>query len=125
MVKMKKSRKGRPYMTMTYNELSTEAKETALNSFVNFYVSQYNKESLEILGSHVENGLIATINQILRDNQFMGHSKLVEISIRLSKPVYQEILSQLTNVKFQKDGEPVVDWLTAWKEKEEQLPEED
>ncbi|MBB1095824.1 DUF3368 domain-containing protein [Limosilactobacillus agrestis] len=112
-------------MTMTYNELSTEAKETALNSFVNFYVSQYNKESLEILGSHVENGLIATINQILRDNQFMGHSKLVEISIRLSKPVYQEILSQLTNVKFQKDGEPVVDWLTAWKEKEEQLPEED
>ena len=65
---------------------------------------------------------MATINQILRDNDFMGHQELVNVSTPLSKPAYQKIL---LNVKFQEDGEPVIDWMKAWEQKEEQLPEED
>ncbi|MBC8743343.1 DUF3368 domain-containing protein [Lactobacillus sp. Marseille-P7033] len=110
---------------LSYSELSEDAKQNALNSFIDFYVSQYSKGSLEILGSRVSNELIATINQVLRDNQFMDHHELTEVSTRLSKPTYQEILADLTDVKYQEDGEPVVDWMTAWSEKEEQLPEED
>ncbi len=57
---------------LSYSELSTDAKEVALNSFINFYVDQYRaKGSLEILSSQVSNELMATINQILRDNDFL------------------------------------------------------
>ena len=55
----------------------------------------------------------------------MGHQELVNVSTRLSKPAYQKILTALPNVKFHEDGEPVVDWMKAWEQKEEQLPEED
>ena len=104
---------------LSYSELSDDAKEVALNSFINFYVDQYHRGSLEILSSQVSNELMATINQILRDNAFMGHQELVNVS------TYQKILTALTNVKFHEDGEPVVDWMKAWEQKEEQLPEED
>ena len=110
---------------LSYSELSEDAKEVALNSFINFYVDQYRKGSLEILSSQVSNELMATINQILRDNDFMGHQELVNVSTRLSKPAYQKILTALLNVKFQEDGEPVIDWMKAWEQKEERLPEED
>ena len=110
---------------LSYSELSEDAKEVALNSFINFYVDQYCRGSLEILSSQVSNELMATINQILCDNAFMGHHELVNVSTRLSKPAYQKILTALTNVKFHEDGEPVVDWMKAWEQKEEQLPEED
>ena len=99
---------------LSYSELSEDAKEVALNSFINFYVDQYRRGSLEILSS-----------QILRDNAFMGHQELVNVSTRLSKPAYQKILAALPNVKFHEDGEPVVDGMKAWERKEEQLPEED
>ncbi|MCD7134956.1 DUF3368 domain-containing protein [Limosilactobacillus rudii] len=112
-------------MGLNYSELSSAAKETALESFINFYVSQYEKESLEILSSHVSNQVMATINEVLRENNFMGHHELVDVSYRLSKPAYQEILAQLADVKFMEDGEPVVDWKVAWQEQEEKLPEED
>lgn len=110
---------------LSYSELSDDAKEVALNSFINFYVAQYSRGSLEILSSEVSNELIATINQILRDNDFMGHQELVNISTRLSKPAYQKILTTLTNVKFQENGEPIVGWMKAWEQKAEKLPEED
>ena len=110
---------------LSYSELSEDAKEVALYSFINFYVDQYRRGSLEILSSQVSNELMATINQILRDNDFMGHQELVNVSTRLSKPAYQKILTALLNVKFQEDGEPVIDWMKAWEQKEEQLPEED
>ena len=93
---------------LSYSELSGDAKEVALNSFINFYVDQYRRGSLEILSSQVSNELMATINQILRDNAFMGHQELVNVSTRLSKPAYQKILAALPNVKFHEDGEPVV-----------------
>ncbi len=102
---------------LSYSELSEDAKEVALNSFINFYVDQYRRGSLEILSSQVSNELI--------DNAFMGHQELVNVSTRLSKPAYQKILAALPNVKFHEDGEPVVDWMKAWERKEEQLPEED
>lgn len=102
---------------LSYSELSEDAKEVALNSFINFYVDQYRRGSLEILSSQVSNELMATINQILRDNDFMGHQELVNVSTRLSKPAYQKILTALLNVKFQEDGEPVIDWMKAWEQK--------
>ena len=80
---------------LSYSELSEDAKEVALNSFINFYVDQYRRGSLEILSSQVSNELMATINQILRDNDFMGHQELVNVSTRLSKPAYQKILMEL------------------------------
>ena len=110
---------------LSYSELSDDAKEVALNSFINFYVDQYQRGSLEILSSEVSNELMAAINQILRDNAFMGHQELVNVSTQLSKSAYQKILTALPNVKFQENGEPVVDWIKAWEQKEEQLPEED
>lgn len=110
---------------LSYNELSADAKETALNSFINFYVDQYKKGSLEILSAHASNEVMSTINETLQENSFMAHRELVNVSYRLSKPAYQEILAQLTNIKFQDDGEPVVDWPIAWEEQEEELPEED
>ena len=76
---------------LSYSELSTDAKEVALNSFINFYVDQYRKGSLEILSSQVSNELMATINQILRDNDFMGLQELVNVRPRLIKPAYQKI----------------------------------
>lgn len=90
-----------------------------------FMLINNRRGSLEILSSQVSNELMATINQILCDNAFMGHQELVNVSTRLSKPAYQKILTALTNVKFHEDGEPVVDWMKAWEQKEEQLPEED
>lgn len=108
-----------------YSDLSSEAQETALRSFIKFYVHQYMNDSLEILGAHVSNGIMATINQILRENSFMGPAELTALSYRLSKPAYVEILTQLTDVSFNPDGAPVVDWALSWEEKEEKLPEED
>ncbi|WP_076459560.1 hypothetical protein [Limosilactobacillus caccae] len=110
---------------LNYVELTGEAKETALRSFINFYVHQFANNSLEILGSHASNGVMATINEILQQYNFMGHRELVELSYKLSKPAYEEILEELTDVKYSEDGEPVIDWEQAWEEKEEKLPEED
>ena len=108
-----------------YAELSTTAKETALKSFINYYVDQYCKESLEILGAKVDNGPMGTINEVLRLNAFMDHGELVAESYRLSKSAYEEILDQLTDVLYHDDGEPVVGWENAWEKQEEQLPSED
>lgn len=110
---------------LRYSELNSEAQETALRSFIKFYVHQYLDDSLEILGAHVSNGVMATINQILRENSFMGPAELNTLSYRLSKAAYVEILNQLDDVFFNPDGAPVVDWKLAWEEKEEKLPEED
>lgn len=110
---------------MNYVELSDSAKETAMHSFIDFYVHQYTSNSLEILGAHASNEVMATINQILQENNFMGHTELTDISYKLSKSAYEKILEQLTDVKFNEDGEPVVAWEQAWEEKEESLPEED
>lgn len=108
-----------------YADLSAEAKETALKSFINYYIKQYRRESLEILGAKVSNGIMGTINEVLNLNKFMDHSALVAESYRLSKGAYVKILEQLTNVLFREDGEPVLDWETAWEDQEEQLPSED
>ena len=54
---------------LNYSKLSDDAKEVALNSFINFYVDQYHRGSLEILSSQVSNELMATINQILRSEE--------------------------------------------------------
>lgn len=108
-----------------YSGLSAPAQEHALKSFINYYVKQYRQGSLEILGAKVSNGVMGTINEILNLNKFMGHSELVAESYRLSKSAYVEIMKQLTNVLYQQDGEPVVDWDVAWENQEEQLPSED
>lgn len=110
---------------MSYVELNDDAKETAMRSFIDFYVHQYSNNSLEILGAHVSNEIMSTINQILQENNFLGHSELVDLSYKLSKPAYEKILEELTDVKFDEDGEPVVAWEQAWENKEESLPEED
>lgn len=110
---------------LNYAELSDEAKETALRSFIDFYVHQYTANSLEILGAHVSNGVMATINQILRENSFMGGHELADLSYCLSKPAYKKIMEELNDVKFDEDGEPAVAWEQAWESKEETLPEED
>ena len=109
----------------SYQDLSADAQATALKSFIAFYVDQYKRESLEILGSEVDNGLISSINEILDQNSFMGRGELVAESLRLSKPYYEEILAKLPAINFTDDGEPVEDWQTAWESQEEELPTED
>ncbi len=109
----------------SYQDLSADAQATALKSFIAFYVDQYKRESLEILGSEVDNGLISSINEILDQNSFMGRGELAAESLRLSKPYYEEILAKLPAIKFIDDGEPVEDWQTAWESQEEELPTED
>ena len=104
-----------------YSDLSAEAKEHALMSFINYYIKQYRRDSLEILGAKVSNGAMGTINEILN----MDHSSLVAESYRLSKSAYVEIMKQLTDVLYHEDGEPVLDWDVAWEDQEEQLPSED
>lgn len=109
----------------SYQELSADAQVTALKSFIAFYVDQYKRESLEILGAKVDNGLISSINEILDQNSFMGRAELAAESFRLSKPYYEEILTKLPAIKFTDDGEPVKDWQAAWESQEEELPTED
>lgn len=109
----------------SYQDLSADAQATALKSFIAFYVDQYKRESLEILGSEVDSGLISSINEILDQNSFMGRGELVAESLRLSKPYYEEILAKLPAINFTDDGEPVEDWQTAWESQEEELPTED
>lgn len=129
MVKVINIMKGRTVPVSTdkksYAELSAPAQETALKSFVSFYVSQYQKGSLEILGAKVSNEVMSSINEILNLNKFMGHDELVTNSLHLLKPSYEQILSKLSNVYFTEEGEPVTDWATAWEEQEEALPTED
>lgn len=108
-----------------YSDLSAEAKEHALKSFIDYYIKQYRRDSLEILGAKVSNGAMGTINEILNLNKFMDHSSLAAESYRLSKSAYVEIMKQLTDVLYHEDGEPVVAWDVAWEDQEEQLPSED
>ena len=108
-----------------YSDLSAEAQEHALKSFINYYIKQYRQGSLEIMGAKVSNGVMATINETLNLNKFMDHSELVAESYRLSKSAYVEIMKQLTDVLYQEDGETVVNWEVAWEDQEEQLPSED
>lgn len=96
-----------------------------MKSFINYYIKQYRRDSLEILSAKVSNGAMGTINEILNLNKFMDHSALVAESYRLSKNSYVEIMEQLTDVLYHEDGEPVVDWDVAWEDQEEQLPSED
>lgn len=110
---------------LRYSDLSATAQEHALKSFINYYVKQYRQGNLEILGAKVSNGVMGTINETLNLNKFMDHSALVAESYRLSKSAYVEIMKQLTDVRYQEDGEPVVDWDAAWEKQEEQLPSED
>lgn len=117
--------KGTSNVSQTYSELSGDAKENALRSFIGFYVSQYKAGSLEILSSKVSNEVMSSINEILNQNSFMGHDELVNESLRLCKPYYEAILNKLTDTKFDDDGEPVVAWSDAWEDQEEQLPTED
>ncbi|MCH3921295.1 DUF3368 domain-containing protein [Limosilactobacillus sp.] len=108
-----------------YADLNADAKETALKSFIDYYIDQYEKDSLEILGSKVDNGIMGTINSILNLNSFMGHGDLAAESYRLSKSLYEKILNQLTTVYYQEDGEPVKDWEQSWENQEVKLPSED
>lgn len=110
---------------LAYTELSPAAKEVAIKSFIAFYVHQYQQKSLGILGAKVSNQLLSTINEILRTNDFLDPDELAAVSYRLNKPAYQQILTQLTETKYQVNGEPLVDWQTAWQVQEEQLPHED
>ena len=59
----------------SYAELGPDAQLTALKSFIAFYVRQYKKGSLEILSAKVSNEVISSINEILNQNQFMGHAE--------------------------------------------------
>lgn len=96
-----------------------------MKSFINYYIKQYRRDSLEILSAKVSNGAMGTINEILNLNKFMDHSALVAESYHLSKNSYVEIMEQLNDVLYHEDGEPVVDWDVAWEDQEEQLPSED
>lgn len=126
MVKMKYyDMKGTSNVSQTYSELSGDVKENALRSFIGFYVNQYEAGSLEILSSKVSNEVMSSINEILNQNNFMGHGELVNESLRLCKPYYEAILNKLTDTEFDDDGEPVVAWPDAWEDQEEQLPTED
>lgn len=109
----------------SFSELNEEAQETALKSFISFYVNQYKKGSLEILSSKVSNEVLSSINEILNQNNFMGPAELAAESLRLSKPYYEEILTKLTSLKFTDDGEPVEAWENSWEDQEETLPTED
>lgn len=111
---------------LTYSQLkNATAKENALQNFISFYIDQYQHNSLEILGAEVSNQVMSTINESLHQNLYRPHDELLATSERLSKPAYEEILSQLSNIQFDEDGEPVVPLVTMWQEKEEQLPSED
>ncbi|WP_373841595.1 DUF3368 domain-containing protein [Limosilactobacillus sp.] len=108
-----------------YTDLDADAKETALKSFISYYINQYQQNNLEILGSKVDNGVMSTINEILNLNKFMGHTELIAESYRLSKPCYEKLLNELTDVLYQEDGEPVSGWEKNWEEQEIKLPNED
>lgn len=111
---------------LSYSKLNSDAaKEAALQSFISFYVDQYRRNNLEILGAEVSNQVMSTINTILHDNLYMAHEELVATSERLSKPAYEEILNELTDLKFDAEGEPVVPFHQLWQQQEEALPTED
>lgn len=111
---------------VSYSKLnSNDAKKNALQAFISFYVDQYRRNNLEILGAKVSNKVMSTINAILHDNLYMAHDELVATSERLSKPAYEEILNELTDLKFDASGEPATPFHQLWQQEEESLPTED
>lgn len=111
---------------LRYDELDNDAaKEAALKSFITFYIHQYRQNSLEIIGAKASNEVMGTINYVLNENSYRGNAELAEISERLCKGAYQEILSEITDFKFNQLGQPIVPFEKAWQEEEESLPTED
>lgn len=90
---------------LRYDELDNQAaKEAALKAFIAFYIHQYRLKSLEIMGAKASNEVMGTINHVLKENSYHGAEELAEISERLCKPAYEEVLSELTDVKFNQEG---------------------
>ncbi|MDU1504902.1 MAG: DUF3368 domain-containing protein [Limosilactobacillus vaginalis] len=111
---------------LRYDELDNQvAKEAALKAFIAFYIHQYRLKSLEIMGAKASNEVMGTINHVLKENSYHGAEELAEISERLCKPAYEEVLSELTDVKFNQEGQPIVPLEKLWQKEEEQLPKED
>lgn len=111
---------------LRYTELDNEeAKEAALKNFIDFYIHQYRNNSLEIMGAKASNQVMGTINQILNENAYRGHEELAKISEQLCKGAYEEILSEITDFKFDQEGQPVVPLEKVWQNEEESLPTED
>lgn len=111
---------------LSYSKLNSDAaKEAALKAFISFYVDQYRHNNLEILGAEVSNEVMSTINDVLHNNLYMAHDELVATSEWLSKSAYEEILDELTDLKFNAQGQPVVPFHELWQEREEALPTED
>lgn len=111
---------------LRYDELDNQAtKEAALKTFIAFYIHQYRLKSLEIMGAKASNEVMGTINHVLKENSYHGTEELAEISERLCKPAYEEVLSELTDVKFNQEGQPIVPLEKLWQKEEQQLPKED
>lgn len=111
---------------LRYNELvKPGAKEAALQSFINFYIHQYRGKSLEIMGAKTSNKVMSTINEYLKENEYLDDEELAKASENFSKPSYEELLDTITDVKFTQEGQPQVPWETLWQKEEEKLPTED
>ncbi|MBB1063367.1 DUF3368 domain-containing protein [Limosilactobacillus fastidiosus] len=111
---------------LRYDELDNHAaKEAALKAFIAFYIHQYQLKSLEIMGAKASNKVMGTINHVLKENAYHGEEELAEISERLCKSAYEEVLSELTDVKFDQEGGPIVPLEKMWQNEEENLPTED
>jgi hypothetical protein len=111
---------------LRYDELDNQAaKEAALKTFITFYIHQYRLQSLEVMGAKASNEVMGTINHVLKENAYRGDKKLVELSERLCKGAYEEILSELTDLKFNNEGQPIVPLEKLWQNEEESLPTED
>lgn len=111
---------------LRYDELDNQAaKEAALKTFIAFYIHQYRLQSLEVMGAKASNEVMGTINHVLKENAYRGDKELVELSERLCKGAYEEILSELTDLKFNNEGQPIVPLEKLWQNEEESLPTED
>ena len=77
------------------------------------------------MGAKASNEVMGTINHVLQENSYHGAEELAEISERLCKPAYEEVLSELTDVKFNQEGQPIVPLEKLWQKEEQQLPKED
>lgn len=111
---------------LRYDELTNSAaKEAALKTFIKFYIHQYELNSLEIMGAKASNEVMGTINHVLKDNAYRGQDELAKISEELCKSAYEEVLSELTDVKFNQEGQPIVPLEKMWQKEEESLPTED
>ena len=55
----------------------------------------------------------------------MVQKNLLKLANVFANPAYEEVLSELTDVKYNQEGQPIVPLEKLWQKEEQQLPKED